>query len=358
MKRVTELQERIAGIVSNWESQGMRRPGRGTLQGITGASEWHVRQALADMDITNTDAEPEFQVEPLPNADLPLDELIARKKDEFARGKKLADALQEVTVFVNVDGPIAISHFGDPHIDDPGCDLALLEHHMTIVRDTPGMFAGNVGDSQNNWAPRLCHLFAKQETTKHDARRLVEWLLRGFGLKWLYVIGGNHDAWSGENDPLEWIMSQDRADQGHFRYHGVRIKLRFPNGKDVYISARHDFKGSSISNNAHGPMRAAKKLHDHIFTCGHRHCSGYGIVKSPGGMVSHCIRVPAYKTIDEYAQQGGYDDETISPCVTTIIDPDLPDGHPDQIDTYQGPARAAYVLTQLRNQHSKRKAAA
>ena len=181
-----ELVERIAAIISEWEAQGLRRPGRYTLQGMLGGSEYAIRQALADLgQESEPDGTPHFQVEPLPDADVSMDELIERRKEEFKRNKRLADALNEVTVYVNLDGPIALAHFGDPHVDDPGCDIALLEQHMTIVRDTEGMFACNVGDAQNNWAPRLSHLYAKQETMKRDARRLVEWMLRGFELPWL-----------------------------------------------------------------------------------------------------------------------------------------------------------------------------
>ncbi len=282
----------------------------------------------------------------IPSPDLPLADLIQRRIDEFGRTKRYTDSMNEVEIKVTIDGPVGIAHFGDPHIDDPGCDIGLLQRHMQVCNDTPGMMAGNVGDAQNNWCQRLSHLFGKQETRHRDAIRLVEWMLAE--TPWLYLVGGNHDAWSGASDPLEWLTLQSNIEIAHFRYDGLRICLVFPNGKRVRINARHDFKGSSIHNAAHGLMSAAKKRSDHIFTCGHRHHSGHGVVKTQTGVIAHCHRVCSYKVIDDHAHRGGYDDEWISPCPVTIIDPQYEDDDPRLITSILDPEMAADVLTGMR----------
>ena len=93
---------------------------------------------------------------------------------------------------------------------------------------------------------------------------------------WLYLIAGNHDVWSGEGDPLEFLM---RDHKGVYERWGARLNLRFPNGKEVRINARHFFKGHSIWNTAHGVARAAQMgWSDHILTCGHIHVSGYQVI--------------------------------------------------------------------------------
>ena len=55
---------------------------------------------------------------------------------------------------------------------------------------------------------------------------------------------------------------------------------------------------------------------------GHKHVSGYGIVKCPStGILSHCCQIASYKVLDRYAKELGLRDQHISPCGVTIIDP-------------------------------------
>jgi hypothetical protein len=71
-------------------------------------------------------------------------------------------------------------------------------------------------------------------------------------------------------------------------------------------------------------MKASQMgFHDHILINGHKHTSGYGLIKDPaGGTVSHCIQVGSYKIHDRFAKERGFRDQHISPSVVTIIDPD------------------------------------
>ncbi len=177
-----------------------------------------------------------FEVADLPEGDEPIEELLERRLKAFARKDKAERARKLIDVKVRCDGPIGIVHFGDPHVDDDGCDLPALMRHVEIVNRTEGMFGANVGDLQNNWVGRLAHLWGQQETSKRTAWRLTEWLVGS--VQWLYLVGGNHDAWSGEGDPLKWMM-RDQA--GVFDYDGIRLNL--PRGR---------------SNLAQGPCRGAR----------------------------------------------------------------------------------------------------
>jgi hypothetical protein len=263
-----------------------------------------------------------FSIEALPEETPTADELLVRRKSQFARKEKAKLARKLIQVSVNIDGPIGIAHFGDPHVDDDGTDIGLLERHVSIVNQTEGMFAGNVGDYSNNWIGRLARLYGEQTTSSQEAWVLVEWLLRS--CDWLYLIGGNHDAWSGAGDPLKWIARQQGA---LLEPHGARMELRLPSGAAPRINARHDFKGHSQWNTAHGPAKAVQMgWRDHILTCGHMHTSGYQILKDPAtGLVSHAIRVASYKTFDRYADEKGLPDQAIFVCPVTIIDPRFPE---------------------------------
>lgn len=287
-----------------------------------------------------------FDTPYLPDERPSADELRERRKKDFKRKETAKLARRLIPVNINIDGPIGIAHFGDPHVDDDGTDLSLLERHLAAVNRTEGMFAGNVGDYQNNWIGRLARLYGEQSTSAQEAWVLVEWLIGA--CDWLYLVGGNHDAWSGAGDPLKWIAKQQGA---LLEPSGARLELRLPSGRIVRLNARHDFKGHSQWNTAHGPAKAAQMgWRDHILTCGHMHTSGYQPVKDPStGLISHAIRTASYKTFDRYAEEGGLPDQNIFVCPTTIIDPRFPDSDCRFITTIFDPEEAAEYLTWKRS---------
>jgi hypothetical protein len=282
-----------------------------------------------------------FEVEAPPVELAPVAEIRERRRDQFARKKAAYDAAQLITVRVRMDGPVGILHMGDPHIDDDGCDIATLEKHVEIVNRTKGLFGANVGDLRNNWIGRLAHLYGQQSTSAREALALTEWLVGA--VPWIYLVGGNHDAWAGENDPIEWIM---RTQPGVFQAWGARLRLVFPNGKEVRINARHDFRGHSMWNPAHGVSKAAQMgWRDHVLTCGHLHISGYAPLKCPAsGLISHALRIAGYKLIDRYATQLGLPNQNISPAVVTVIDPTKPDDSPGLVTVFWDVEEAAAFL--------------
>src|SRR4051812_1679712 len=87
---------------------------------------------------------------PFERADLPgetpdADELLDRRRKQYAKKAKAADARKLIPIRITCTGPIGIAHFGDPHVDDDGTNIALLEDHVRVVNRTEGLFAGNVG---------------------------------------------------------------------------------------------------------------------------------------------------------------------------------------------------------------------
>jgi hypothetical protein len=289
-----------------------------------------------------------FERDPLPSEHEDIEELLDAREKAFLRKDKAELARKLIEVRIKIDGPIGICHFGDPHVDDDGCDIPALRKHLRIVKETPGMFGGNVGDMQNNWVGRIAHLWAQQGTSSTQAWRLVEWMIGE--IDWLYLIGGNHDAWSGNGDPLQWIT---RSQQGVYDMGGVRLNLRFPNGKQVRVNGRHDFRGHSMWNTTHGPLKAAMMgWRDHILTCGHTHVSGYQLTKDPSsGLISHILRVAGFKKHDRYAKELGLPDAAFTPASTTIIDPSKADNDPGLITVIHDVEMAAKFLTHLRRDY-------
>lgn len=257
----------------------------------------------------------------LPSDEPTAEELIGTLKANYARKEAHELARKLIAVRVPITGPIGVIHFGDPHVDDDGTDWSALERDIRLVQTTPGLYAANIGDTTNNWVGRLGHLYGQQSTTAKQAWVLAEWFIKQLSGKWLYMLGGNHDCWSGDGDPLRWIASHCGA---MYEATEARVGMRFPNGREVVVNARHDFAGGSMWNPTHGPMKAAQMgVRDDIVICGHKHKSGYSPLKDPEtGKVMHCLQVASYKRYDRYAREKGFRDQSLSPCVVTVINPD------------------------------------
>lgn len=284
----------------------------------------------------------EFHVEELPSEIPPVEELWERRIQEFDRKDKAETARRLIPVKINTDGPIGILHMGDPHVDDPGTDARQLLHHVKLINETEGLFGANVGDLHNNWIGRIAHLYGQQSTSALEAWALVDDFVKS--VRWLYLIGGNHDVWSGSGDPLRWITKH----QGIvFEDWGARLNLKFPNGKQVRINARHDFTGHSMWNPAHGVAKAVQMgWRDHILTCGHKHISGYQVLKCPStGLISHALRIAGYKIHDRYAKEKDLPNQNITPAVVTIIDPQYDDDDPRLVTVLNDAGEAAEYLT-------------
>lgn len=270
------------------------------------------------MTIQEPIQEPIFEPPALVEEDIPIDELIERRVHDFKRKQDAYKSRKLIPVKIKESGPIGIIVFGDPHVDDDGCDWPALLRDVEIAKTTPGMMAGNVGDLQNNWVGRLSRLYGEQSTSKRQAWQLTEWLAKE--VPWLFLIKGNHDMWTGIGDPLDYMKIPG---QGILEEWSVRMALQLPNKREVRINCRHDFPGHSQWNLVHGVSKAAQMhYNDHILLAGHKHVSGYNIVMQQDGMLSHCIRVGGYKKYDSYAKVGGFEDHNFASSCVCIIDPD------------------------------------
>jgi hypothetical protein len=265
-----------------------------------------------------------FTAEPLPRKDRSLAELLAYRRGEAKKMKIYDDGTKILNVSLHTDGPIGIAAFGDPHIDNPGCDFNLLEKHLKIAADRQDfVFAGNMGDSQDNWVGRLGRLYEDTTVSGKEAWRLVEWLIKGAGVQWTWLLRGNHDAWSGKNDPLDWIAKG--AHIGIDKHWGARIRFKHPNGSYTVMHARHDFSGSSIFN----PLHALKKetLHgyrDDILIAAHRHHGADARDINGDGNPFVMVRTAGYKVSDTYAYEKGFHSKPLHPAVMIIVNPDEP----------------------------------
>ena len=331
------------------KSRHIRKDGFNTYKGVK-RQQWYCNTCFRKSLQTRILESSPFDVEKQLPEDIPIDDLIEHRKKQFNVRLTAKQSKKLINININISGPIGILHFGDPHIDDDGTNIAEIYKLCDLVNKTEGLFGGNLGDVQNNWIGRLAVLYGQQSTSAKESWRLTEHFINS--VEWLYLVAGNHDVWSGEGDPLEFLM---RDHKGVYERWGARMNLKFPNGKSVRISARHFFKGSSIWNTAHGVARAAQTgWKDHILTCGHTHVSGYQVLKDPSsGLISHALQVGSFKIMDNYVDKLGLDDKNIFNAPVTIIDPSYKDDDNRLITTIFNPYEGAEYLNYKRERWKK-----
>lgn len=291
-----------------------------------------------------------FDAEPLPDELPTANELLARRSTQFSRKKTAKDARALIPVRVTIAGPIGLAFVGDPHIDDDGTDIDLLQAHVKLLNKHEALLPLGIGDYSNNWVGRLARLYGQQSLGAAEAWVLVEWLVGA--VDWLALVSGNHDAWSGDGDPIKWMAKAARV---RYESNGARLGLTLPNGREIRVNARHDFRGKSQWNTTHGISKAAQLgWRDHILTAGHTHVSGIQVVRDPmSGLISHCLRIGSYKVYDRYADELGLPNQTFTICPVVVVRPQFADDDNRLLTTFFEPETAAEFLTWLRKRKSE-----
>lgn len=268
----------------------------------------------------------------LASDELPTDELIDRVCADFKRRKRAHESKDWMEFGINTDEPVCLVFLGDSHVDDNGCNWPLLKEHAELISQTEGMYSVPLGDFTNNWIGRLSSkIYPHQSTTFKQGWQLAEWLINKIDP--LVIIGGNHDMWSkakGGVDPLEYIA------QGKIKMDWqAKFQIKFKNDRVVKIWAAHDFKGNSMWNPLHGPMKKEQlsgSIAD-IYAAGDKH--NWIITRyenATTGKNSLMLRARGYKFIDEYSEQLGFDPQQHGASIAVIIDPK--DTGPDSIQPF------------------------
>jgi hypothetical protein len=300
------------------------------------------------------EAAPAFEYPPIPDAEPSYDELKARQISDYRRLHAHKEASKIITVKVKIEGPYGVCVLGDPHIDHHGTDWPLLDEHTQLIKNTPGLFGTCVGDITNNWIGRLARLYGEQNMSRKRALILAEGWLRE--VRWLYIDPGNHDLWSGADDPVRWMT---RFAGTHYKWEGSRISLESPGGvAPVIFNSRHDHPGYSMYHPTHGPLKASifDGFHDDVYTCGHIHSGAYMVRPHNNGKLSHLLRLSAYKIYDSHKDARGFLDAAL-PAVTIIVSPQAMT-QVARVKVFLDPAEGADYLTFLRRRHGQGKTAA
>lgn len=293
--------------------------------------------------------EPAFEYPELPPKEKSYEEVKASQIDHFERLKTHREAAKLIKVRVKLDGPYGVMVKGDPHLDNPGTDWPLLDRHIQIIKRTEGLFGANVGDLTDNWVGRLARLYANSHVSRSEAIVLIEGYLRE--VRWLWIDPGNHDLWSGADDPVQWIT---RFAGVHYKWQGSRLELVPPSGESVIVNSRHDHPGHSQYHPTHGPLKASiwDGFNDDIYTCGHIHSGGYMINPHNNGKISHIFRASSYKVYDDHKDERGFMERHL-PAGVFIINPHAPGI--GKITFFGDVEHGADVLTWMRRRYSQGK---
>lgn len=254
------------------------------------------------------------------DGDVPIEELI-EARIEAAAAKRLKATAHKRTIELPCE-PFGVMVFGDPHVDNEGCDWASLADHVKLVQKTSGVLAACVGDVQDNWIGRLQRLYANSSATASDGWRLSEWYLES--MQWLALVGGNHDAWAHGpgTDPLKALSKKARV--LCYAPDEVRMELIWKGGraKPIDFMLRHDFRGRSWFHPTHGPAKEA--LLDgkcHVLGAGHIHQWGQLSTEQRHGRVTHAFRVRGYKRDDAHARSLGFYEQKHGESCLVVLNP-------------------------------------
>jgi hypothetical protein len=283
----------------------------------------------------------------LPSVTPNVQDIIARRCKDFERHKARVEAERWLPITVNETKPFGLMVLGDEHADDNHCDWPQLQRDLALARETPGVYASALGDLTNNWVGRLVREYADQSVTRTEARELARWLLTPDAAPWLFRLIGNHDFWN-EGDVLIGLFGGDGYYIAEWE---ARIELRAA-GLRYKIHAGHNFKGTSIYNPTHGPLRASlfSGGHADLYLAGHLHEFGTQAVEiAETKKLVHVARARGYKRGGRYEKMGGFPSGAVGSSLFVMIDPNA-DNEAGLTTIFNDPVQGARVLTALRKE--------
>ncbi len=292
---------------------------------------------------------PELELPSFPDEDLPITEIIEHLSKRFQRRAESYAAHTWFPIRVSANKPIGLLLVGDPHLDDNGADWPLLEAHARIARETPGLFAINIGDTTNGWGGRLVRLYANQDTSLKTARRLAEWFLLDSGIRWLLWLYGNHEHMADGAAVLGEMAKRFSTSALVMHDWEARFSLNFPNGTSIRCYVAHDLPGHSQWNTLHAQVKAARFGKDiDLVVSGHRHEWALSQTEfADQGTSPLLVRVGSYKRFDDFAKALGKIEQTEGAAVLVVADP-LSRSRAGRLLAFVDVAKGADYLTWLR----------
>lgn len=280
-----------------------------------------------------------------------LNDIIVKQKTQFQRLVKSGNWTTPHKIKLEDDGAFVLIALGDPHINSKWFDRDAWDYWTGLIDIDNRVRSVCVGDWTDNWKHTLQHLWAGTDTQPTEDWVVLEAELKRLADHLDAAIGGNHDgSWSRERDMCAAIMQQHSIlyrDNGLFLCYDTPGKAK--DRPQVNVAIRHEFKGHSQWNAAHGVAKAAQMgIHADILMAGHKHVNGETIKVAPlTGQIMHCHQLGAFKVYDDYADEAGFSPEHISPATAFVIQPQLSSNNPNRITRFYDPHMAIKFMETL-----------
>jgi hypothetical protein len=199
-------------------------------------------------------------------------------------------------------GPFVLFHQTDPHIDDPGSALKLIEADIKASHDLDAVMCHG-GDLLNNWpvAGRLAQKWAEQECTMAGGLLRAQYYIDIFKPDvWVY---GNHEEM---NPYLKQLLDSLLPRKVLTDYWSVNFIVETPGGRPIRAILSHKFgKGGSWFHKLHGHIREMLEGQEaDVLMDGHLHSDGVLDHTLPErNHATVCVASGGYKLADKFSRR-------------------------------------------------------
>ena len=251
------------------------------------------------------------------------DEVYRRACEEWNKTRRWIEKGQSQELEFS-HGPVALAFVADAHCGASGVDYPRLFAEAELIRETPGMYAGTVGDLVDSFivSARFVRLRIGMRLSVPDEWALARRYLRVLGPKLKISVTGNHDDWMLALSGINYFDDVLREVAPECLHAVAEARLTVKVGSVSWPGRiRHKWRGSSIYNETHGIERAAKWDQDFEWAVGaHTHRGGVCRSFTHAGQGALGIMCGTYKRVDDFAIQGGFPKSGNSTAVAIVFD--------------------------------------
>lgn len=250
----------------------------------------------------------------VPDADEPIEQLLARAMAHNERYAAHSDAKRLIDVAINVEGPFGVVGIPDPHLNNPGTLLRRAFDDAKVIAEHPALYAVGIGDWLDNFIIGRLERERRGDIMSHaDANRLQDHYIMTIINKMIIGLGGNHNDWIKDLGGVDFIhlLFKRMGVSAIYDPDEVRVRLVTPSGATFIHLGRHVFPGHSRFNSVHGILSwmLERWQGEDVLWGGHTHQAGHAMLEREHEGVRrtvHGVQLAAYKDIDRYAIKGGF----------------------------------------------------
>jgi len=240
-------------------------------------------------------------------------------KQEYERLKALSrnylekrrDNPPDLVVYrIKSETPILICSLADLHLGGEGTDHDKAEEDALLLTRTPGAFAFFGGDGIDNFIKHQAAMLKATSNPSQQYAALGYWLSlfdASPRSRLLGGVAGNHSQWTGDIAGIDFLKQLFR--EREIVYHPARLRVRLEVNDIPYrIELRHSYRFRSSINLSNQFLRCWE-LSDwewDIACHGHSHAGPFIVPFDRHGIRRWGCLSGAYKVIDSYAQQWGF----------------------------------------------------